>query len=155
MVALRPVDDANRPELEALRVTPQQGRFVSDVADSLAEAAAEPDGRAIAWGLYDGDAAVGFVMISDEVGGPGYIAHYLWKLLIDERHQRRGYGTAALDLVAGYFRDRGVEVMWTSAGRGEGSPIPFYERYGFRQTGEIVFEDEVLLRLDLRGQRSL
>ena len=38
--------------------------------------------------------------------------------------------------------------MWTSAGQGEGSPIPFYERYGFVRTGEIV-DDEVLLRLDL------
>ena len=37
----------------------------------------------------------------------------------------------------------------TSAGQGEGSPIPFYERYGFVSTGEIVFDDEVLLRLDL------
>ena len=90
-------------------------------------------------------------MISDEVDGRGYIAQYLWKLLIDARHQRRGYGTAALDLVAEYFRARpGVEVMWTSAGQGEGSPIPFYERYGFERTGEIVFDDEVLLRLRLR-----
>jgi len=89
-------------------------------------------------------------MVSDEVEGPGYIAQYLWKLLIDERRQRSGYGTAALDLVADYFRGRpGVEVMWTSAGQGEDSPIPFYERYGFVRTGEIVFDDEVLLRLQL------
>ena len=40
-------------------------------------------------------------MISDEVGAPGYIAQYLWKLLIDERHQRKGYGTAALDRSSG------------------------------------------------------
>ena len=33
---------------------------------------------------------------------------------------------------------------------GEGSPIAFYERYGFRRTGDIVFDDEVLLRLRLR-----
>ena len=39
--------------------------------------------------------------------------------------------------------------MWTSAGQGEGSPIPFYERYGFEPTGDIVFDDEVLLRLRL------
>jgi len=53
-------------------------------------------------------------------------------------------------LRAEYFRGRpGVEVMWTSAGEGEGSPIPFYERYGFEGTGEIVFDDEVLLRLRL------
>jgi diamine N-acetyltransferase len=121
------------------------------VADSLAEAESEPSARAIQFGLYDGDAPVGFVMISDEVDEPGYIAQYLWKLLIDARYQRRGYGTAALDLVADYFRSRpGVDVMWTSAGQGDGSPIPFYERYGFVRTGELVFDGEVLLRLDLR-----
>ena len=148
MVDLRPIDDTNREAVLALRVSPDQLEFVSSVEDSRREAAQEPDGRAIQWALYDDEAPVGFVMISDEVGGPGYIAHYLWKLLIDERHQRRGYGTAALDLVADYFRARpGVEVMWTSAGQGEGSPIPFYERYGFERTGETVFDDEVLLRL--------
>ena len=88
-------------------------------------------------------------MISDEVDGPDYIAHYLWKLLIDADHQRRGYGSAALDLVAAYFRDRGVAEMWTSAGQSEGGPIPFYERYGFERTGDVVFDNEVLLRLDL------
>jgi hypothetical protein len=41
-------------------------------------------------------------------------------------------------------------VLSTSAGQGAGSPIPFYERYGFRQTGEIVFDGEVLLQLTLR-----
>jgi hypothetical protein len=39
-------------------------------------------------------------------------------------------------------------VLNTSAGRGDGSPIPFYERYGFERTGEIRF-DEVMLRLKL------
>ena len=150
MITLRPLDDANRDAVLALRVSSEQLAFVSSVEDSLREAEEEPDGRAIQWGLYDGETPVGFVMVSDDVGAPGYIAHYLWKLLIDERYQRRGYGTAALDLVAEYFRGRpGVEVMWTSAGEGEGSPIPFYERYGFERTGEVVFDGEVLLRLRL------
>jgi len=43
-----------------------------------------------------------------------------------------------------------AEALYTSAGQGEGSPQPFYERYGFVPTGQIV-EDEVVLRLDLRG----
>ena len=72
----------------------------------------------------------------------------MWKLLIDERYQRRGFGTAALDLIVEYFRDRGVFAMWTSAGQGEGSPIAFYERYGFERTGEL-HGNEVLLRLDI------
>jgi hypothetical protein len=29
-------------------------------------------------------------------------------------------------------------------------PITFYERYGFERTGDIVFDNEVLLQLKLR-----
>lgn len=152
MISLRPITDSNLAEVTALRLAPGQERFVSTVADSMLEAIEEPAGRAIQWAVYAGETAVGFVMISDEVDDlPGYIPQYLWKLLIDHRHQGRGHGTAALDLVADYFRGRpGVEVLSTSAGQGPGSPIPFYERYGFRQTGEIVFDNEVLLQLPLR-----
>jgi diamine N-acetyltransferase len=116
----------------------------------LIEAGEEPGARGLAWAVYADEIPVGFVMISDEVDGPEYIPHYLWKLLIDERYQRQGFGTATLDLVVEYFRQRpGVEVLWTSAGQGEGSPIQFYEGYGFEQTGDIVFNDEILLRLRL------
>lgn len=97
---------------------------MSDVAESLQEAADEPGGRAQYWAIYDGETPVVF---------------------------GRGFGTATLDLIVDRFRERpGVEVMSTSAGQGPGSPIPFYERYGFERTGDIVFDDEVLLRLRLR-----
>jgi GNAT superfamily N-acetyltransferase len=151
VVSLQPLTESNRAVVEALHTSPAQERFVSSVVDSLLEAAEEPGGRAIYWAVYDDETPVGFVMISDDVDGPEYFPQYLWKLLIDERYQRRGYGTAALDLIVEYFRNRpGVEVMRTSAGQGDGSPLPFYEGYGFERTGDIVFDDEVLLRLQLR-----
>jgi diamine N-acetyltransferase len=150
MISLRALDESNRAAVEALRVAPLQENFVSSVVDSLLEADAEPGGHAIYWAVYADDVPVGFVMISDEVDGDEYIPHFLWKLLIDADHQRRGYGTAVLDLITEYFRQRpGVTVLSTSAGQGEGSPIPFYERYGFERTGDIVFDDEVLLRYRL------
>jgi len=149
MIQLRPITDENRDAIVALRVSPAQEQFVSGVAESLQEAADEPGGRAVYRAVYDVETPVGFVMWSQEVDGPGYIANYLWKLLIAERHQRRGYGTAVLDLVAAHLRERGAAVMSTSAGEGDGSPIPFYERYGFRRTGDIVFDDERLLELRL------
>jgi GNAT superfamily N-acetyltransferase len=122
-VTLRPITESNRAELEAMRVSPRQENFVTTVADSLEEAAEEPDGRAIAWGVYADETPVGFVMISDDVGGPGCISQYLWKLFIDKRHQGRGFGTSTLDLIVEYFRSRpGVSVTWTSAGEGKGSP---------------------------------
>ena len=151
MVSLRPIDESNRRAVEALRVSPGQERFVSSVADSMAEAAEHPGARAMCRAVYAGDTPVGFVMIADEVAGPEYRPHYLWKLLVDERHQRQGIGTATLDLIVEYFRGRpGVDVLTTSAHRGDGSPIGFYERYGFEQTGGPASDDEVLLRLVLR-----
>jgi GNAT superfamily N-acetyltransferase len=152
MISLRPIDESNREAVEALRVSPAQEQFVSNVADSLLEAAEEPGGRAVYWAVYDDETPVGFVMWSDEVEpGPDHIPHYLWKLLIDERYQGQGFGTATLNLVVEHFRGRpGVEALRTSAGQGDGSPIGFYERCGFERTGEIVFDDEVLLRLELR-----
>ena len=150
MVSLRPLTESDRQAVEALRVTRSQERFVSGVAESLREAAEHPDAGALYWAVHAEDVPVGFVMIADEVRGPDYIPHYLWKLLIDERYQRQGFGTATLDLIVEYFRGRpGVEVLTTSAGQGDGSPIAFYERYGFENTGEVI-GDEVLLRLRLR-----
>jgi diamine N-acetyltransferase len=151
VVSLRPLSESNRQAAEAMRVSPTQERFVSGVAESLLEAAEHPDARALYWVVYAEDTPVGFVMIADEVGSPEYIPHYLWKLLIDERYQRQGFGTATVDLIVEYFRGRpGVEVLTTSAGMGDGSPITFYERYGFEQTGEVHSDDEVVLRLKLR-----
>jgi diamine N-acetyltransferase len=149
VIELRPLTESNRAAVEALRVAPSQQHFVSSVVDSLREAAEHPDAHALYWAVYDDETPVGFVMIADEVDGPDYIAHFLWKLLIDERYQRRGYGRATLDRIVEYFRGRpGVDALMTSAVPGDGSPIEFYERYGFERTGEVA-HGEVVLRLAL------
>ena len=148
MVSLRPITDANREAVEALAIKPGQRRFVSGVRESIREAAEEPDAQALYWAIYDEETTVGFVMIADEVGSSDYIAHFLWKLLIDERYQRRGFGTETLDLIVAYFRNRSVGTMWTSVGQGDGSPVTFYERYGFERTGDFD-GDEILLRLQI------
>jgi diamine N-acetyltransferase len=148
VVSLWPITDANREAVEALAVTPDQRRFVSGVRESILEAAADPDARAHYRAIYDSETPVGVVMIADEVGSSDYIAHFLWKLLLDERYQRRGFGRATLDLVVEYFRNRGVGTMWTSVGQGEGSLVTFYERYGFKRTGDF-HGNEILLRLEI------
>ena len=154
-VTLRPVDDGNRDTLETLAVRPDQTHFVATVTKSYADAAADSASHPVMWGLYAGDEPVGFVMLSDGAEPieeePGRWPYGLWRLLIDARHQRRGYGRAALDLVVDYVRRRpGATALFTSAVPGEGSPLPFYERYGFVQTGEVD-DGEVVLRLALDG----
>lgn len=75
--------------------------------------------------------------------------YVLWRLLIDERHQRKGYGTAILDGIVEYVRSRGGRKLLTSYTAGDGSPGPFYERCGFVPTERFV-EGERVLRLELR-----
>ena len=151
------VTDADRAAALALEVAPGQDRFVrvrggAHFRDAIDDARAVPR----MWSVHDRDARR---RVRDDQrrdpgratgGRPDLIGpYYLWRLLIDRRFQRRGYGTATLDAIVAYVRTRpGADVLWVSAGQGEGSPQPFYERYGFVPTGDLM-EDEVVLRLDL------
>lgn len=150
------VTDEDRAAVLALRLGPGQDRFVADVEESFRDASTYAHMCPRMWAVWAGDEVVGFAMISDGVpearlaADPNLVGpYYLWRLLIDEGQQRRGYGTATLDAIIAYLRTRpGAEVLWVSSVPGDGSPQPFYERYGFRLTGRIV-DDEIVLRLDL------
>ena len=108
------------------------------------------------WSVHDGELLVGFVMISDGIPAERLAAdddlvgpYYLWRLLIDERFQGRGYGAGTIDAVVAYLRTRpDADVLWTSCRAGPGSPQAFYLRYGFALTGDIKWGED-LLRLDL------
>jgi diamine N-acetyltransferase len=151
-VSLREITSANRTAVEALTVTAVQAEYVTGVAESLIEAGETPDACPWYRAVYLDDTPVGFVMISDgiTVVNPDYLGPYfLWRLLIDQRHQGRGCGSAALSLVVEYVRARpDARVLITSAGQGLASPVDFYLRQGFRATGE-VHQGELVLELDL------
>jgi RimJ/RimL family protein N-acetyltransferase len=79
---------------------------------------------------------VGFVMLALRTSH--HPEPYLWRLLIDRLHQRRGLGHRVLDLVADECRARGDTTLLTSWEEGKGSPEPFYLTHGFVPTGEII-----------------
>lgn len=153
-IGLREITSANRAEVEALAVAPEQDRLVAGVADSLAEAAGLPEAKPWYRAVYAGDAPVGFVMVNDGFdldAHPDWLGPYcLWRLLVDARHQGHGYGAATIRLVVDHLvRTRpDARTLLTSCVRGEGSPYGFYLRQGFRDTGR-THEDETVLELDL------
>lgn len=151
-VTLREIDDANRETVLGLRVAPAQEQFVSSVAGSLAEAADYPHAKPWYRAVFDGDEAVGFVMLSwnvepqpPEIIGPWF----LWKLLIDERHQGRGYGREIVQTVADLVRAEGATELLTSYTPGPGGPAGFYQRLGFVPTGGVDPNGEIIMRLKL------
>ncbi|WP_066363777.1 GNAT family N-acetyltransferase [Herbidospora mongoliensis] len=152
-VTLRPVTDDNRAEVTALRVTSVQEEYVASVADSFADAERYPEAMPRYWAIYADEAPVGFLMISDNVppGDPEILGPYfLWRLLIDAGHQGRGYGRAALAALGDYLSTRpGAIELLTSVHPGEiGSPMGFYLRLGFQDTG-VDHDGERVLRLPL------
>ena len=141
-VSLREVTRETLREVLALEVAPAQKRFVAPNAVSIAQAHFEPDA---AWfrAIYAADTPVGFVMLHDD---PATSTYFLWRFMIDKTAQGRGYGRRAIDLLIDHVRTRpGATELRTSCVPGDGSPIPFYEKVGFRLTGEVDEDGELIL----------
>jgi GNAT superfamily N-acetyltransferase len=152
-VTLREVTGENRDAILAIRVAPVQLRFVGTVAGALEDAREIPEGKPWYRAIYADEQPVGFVMLSWDVTPepPRIIGPwFLWKLLVDERHQRRGYGRAAVGLVADIVRANGATELLTSCVVAADGPEPFYRHLGFTRTGELDENSEIVLALDLR-----
>jgi diamine N-acetyltransferase len=151
LVRLVEITDDNRDAVCALRVRPGQERFVASVAKSLQDAVTTPEGEPWYRAVYSGSEPVAFVMLSWNVppGRPGVLGPYfLWRLLVDGRHQGRGIGRAVLDEVVSLVRADGGTELLTSHQPGDDGPGAFYRKYGFAPTGDVD-HGEVVLRLGL------
>jgi GNAT superfamily N-acetyltransferase len=151
-VTLREITEANLDSVLQVRTTSAQERFVSTVADSIAEAAANPQGNPWYRAVYADEQPVGFVMLSwDVTPQPPHIngPWFLWKLLIDSGHQRLGYGQDVVRQVVQLVREHGATELLTSYVPGEGGPAGFYTRLGFVARGDVDPDGEIIMRLDL------
>jgi histidinol dehydrogenase len=145
---VREVNADNIDALLAFDVAAGQRELISSVARSLAQVAHEPLGSAHA--LYDGEAPVGLLLLYDARRDTKKPASqlYVWRLLIDVRHQRRGLGRLAMDWVLQEARRWGVDSIGLSHVDKPGHAGPFYEKLGFAYTGELDgLERKMLLKL--------
>lgn len=151
-ITLREITDDNRAAVLALRVAPEQKRFVGSVQDALDDAAEYPQANPWYRAVYAGDEPVGFVMVSWDIEPqpPDIIGPwFLWKILVDERYQGRGYGEQALRQVAEIIRAAGAMELLTSYVPDDAGPAGFYARLGFVPTGDHDGSGEPIVRLAL------
>ncbi len=145
MIHIEPVTRDNIDELIGLSVREDQQSFVSTVADSLAQAYVYSE-DAYPFGIYENDTLVGFIMM-------GYYelkSYYtLWKFLIDQRYQNKGYGRKALELGIAYVKDRfNPPDIYTGVAPGNMVAKKLYKSVGFEDTGLIECGmEEMRLRL--------
>jgi RimJ/RimL family protein N-acetyltransferase len=93
--------------------------------------------------LADGE-RVGFVMLAEVTAH--HPEPFLWRLLVDRMHQRRGIGSMIIAAVQAHLSALGQGSLLTSWHTGPGSPEGFYFHHGFTPTGRLV-DDEVEARL--------
>ncbi len=94
----------------------------------------------------DGEPA-GFVMLAEPT--PSSPEPYLWRLLLDRRHQRRGIGARVIEQLGAELHGQGHDTLTTSWAEGPGGPEPLYRGLGFVPTGEID-NGETVAALKLR-----
>ncbi|MER5901193.1 GNAT family N-acetyltransferase [Streptomyces mirabilis] len=91
------------------------------MSKSLKEAAKKPGANPWYRAVYRGDEPVGFVMLSwKPPSGPFKGRHFIWRLLVDKRYQRRGIGEEALTQIAALVRADGATELLTSYEPGDG-----------------------------------
>ncbi len=143
-VTLREINGDTVRRICDLSVTEHQQQFVAPNAVSIAQAYFSDK----AWfrAIYADEEPVGFLMLWDEPEKPEY---YLWRFMIDERFQTRGFGRQALGLLIEHVRTRPhARELFTSVLQADGGPQGFYENSGFELTGEME-DGEAVMRLKL------
>lgn len=153
MLEFKPVTRQNLKALIRLKVRPDQENLVAPNVYTLAEQAYEP--HSAVFGLWNGDEAVGLLAMIDLERHPDPLLEgdvpqsaYLWRLLIDAKHQGKGYGRAAIEYAKSVTREWGYSKLSCSVVDAENSNLKFYETVGFRLTGDKV-EDELVIVMDV------
>ena len=143
-VSLRGITQENLHDILNLSVADSQKGLVASNAKSIAEAHFAED----AWfrAIYADEAPVGFVMLSDV---PEKAEYYLWRMMVDKAHQRKGYGRRAAELLVEHVRTRpGARELFTSHVKKDGNAGEFYLKLGFAYTGE-EHDGELIMKLEL------
>ena len=147
-ITLRPITQDNWRVCLQLDTTEAQRRFVASVAHSLAQAYVEPWWTPLA--IYADEIPVGFVMYRQL---PGTDIAWIQRIMIDARHQHKGYGQMAMEAVISRIRQQesGREIR-LSYHPDNTVAAHLYERWGFRPTGELQ-GGEIVVRLARGGGR--
>lgn len=158
MLHLQPIDSQNVEAILALSVREDQRDFVASNTDSIIEAyiAITHNGHAFPFGIFDGDAPVGFLMIGYDVDdcwedAPAIARgnYNLWRLMIDQKYQGRGYGRAAMQLALDFIRTQPcgpAEWIWLSYEPQNAAARALYQSFGFQETGDWDGEEVIAAR---------
>lgn len=145
MITLRKINMDNFKLVLNLELDEMDQKMVAPNMYSLAEAYA--DQVSICRGIYHDDALVGFIMYDyNEKEQCGYIS----RLMVDRKHQRKGYAKAALSLALEHLKTyEGINKIQISYEPNNIKAKSLYEALGFIENGKVV-DDETVAIIELK-----
>ena len=147
-IELTDLSEDNMKQCFSLKVASDQMQYIASNEDSWKEAK-ENEKVARPFAIYCDGEMIGFTMFAfDEDYEDPDDRYWLWRFMIDERSQGKGYGTAALQVIIQYFKDHGANNIRLSTKETNANALSIYRKAGFRDTGEMN-EEEIVLQLDL------
>lgn len=155
MIRLEKINAKNVWSIVKLHVSREQENFVAPNDWSLIEAyvTVSGNGHAFPFGIFEDDTPVGFLMIGYDVDEsfehPPQIAfgnYSIWRFMIDERYQRKGFGRQALALALDFVRTfpcGNAEYCYLSYEPENETAKKLYSEFGFAENGEMDDEEIV------------
>lgn len=149
-VTLRKITRENIKAILALMVSEKQKKiYPRSNSYSIAEGHYPPDDDPV-WmrAIYAGEEPVGFLMTSEAREAGEYA---IWRIMVDEKHQGKGYGSRAVGLLLERIKAfPNAKALYTSHIKGDGDAGPFYRKRGFKYTGKVMGGYDYQMKIDFR-----
>ena len=159
MIRLEKIDVKNVWDILELKVAESQKSFVASNSESIIDAytTVGTDCTAFPFGIYDDEEPVGFLMLGYNVAAMEMICgeepldvvknnYLLWRLMIDEKHQKKGYGREAMKLALEFVKTWpcGKAEYWVTSYEPENEVAKrLYESFGFVENGEMDGDENI------------
>jgi diamine N-acetyltransferase len=141
-IALREIDSGNFLQCLRLKVAAGQENYVADNAVSVAELKIYPYLTPLA--VYSDNETVGFTMYGRD---PETGNFWLVRLMIDQKHQGKGYGKSATRAVIEKLnKEFGCQEVFLSFVPENVGAEKLYSGLGFERTGETDEDGEIIMR---------
>ena len=150
MLRIEKINGKNVWEILKLRVSESQKEFVAanDVSIIEAYTTVTANGFAFPFGIYDDKIPVGFMMIGydsadywEDTPDIARENYSLWRLMIDENYQKKGFGREAVSLGLDFIKSFPCgksEYCWLSYEPENEVARQLYRSFGFVETGDTV-----------------
>lgn len=143
MISFKEITKDNVVSVMKLKVLDHQDDQVAPNAFSIAQSHYHHD----AWirAIYNDEEPVGFVMLylDDEEKEYG-----VWRFMIDGKHQKKGYGKAAMEIIKKVVKEEAPEASGIGLSyvpKEKGGADEFYRKVGFEDTGKMLGDEKIML----------